>query len=105
MKKYIMNLAWTLTRTNGAKFSYALSRAWKVGKLVSSLASATMRGVVFHYRKEDGSIRRAVGMANNWLLDLHGLPELHNTGAVVVRYYDIEAGAVRSFRSDRLILA
>lgn len=93
----IMRRAWALMRSTGKAFAVCLSKAWAIYRLIKQMR----RGVVaFAYEKTDGTLRRAKGT-------LQGVAALiKGTGVKspkTVRYYDVEAGGFRSFRTENLI--
>lgn len=93
----IMRRAWILFRATGKAFSICLTKAWALYRLIARMRTGA---VSFAYAKTDGTLRRAKGT-------LQGVAALiKGTGTdtpQTVRYYDLEAGAFRSFRIENLI--
>ena len=102
MKKHdlstIMRRAWVIARTTGKAFAVALAKSWQLYRLVKQLRAGIVR---FAYEKTDGTLRCAVGTLKDTaeLIKGTGRPDDGQT----VKYYDIEVGSFRSFRSANLI--
>ena len=94
----IMRRAWAIARTTGKAFAVALAKSWQLYRLVKLMRAGAVR---FAYEKADGTLRRAVGTLKDTadLVKGTGRPDDGQT----VRYYDVEAGGFRSFRSANLI--
>lgn len=104
-KRFVMNQAWFLIRTEffskdilKAK-STALKLSWDNYKLRNRLS----KGIVeFIYLKHDGTIRKAKGTLLSELLPPIMYP-YKNKSLSVQRYYDLEKNEFRSFRKSSLI--
>ena len=98
MKRFVCQLAAALRRA-GYTRSEALRRAWKAVQLRTKMLRA---GAEFWYRKEDGTIRYAVGCyaaAPGFVPDQAEV----NPYSLAIRYFDLGVGGWRSFRADRLV--
>ena len=104
MKSKVFTTAWNLYRTARASFptfSDALRYAWKRVKLVAKLRTGS---VSFTFRKKDGSERPAVGTLDSSRYSYtRKTTGERPTRTDVVRYFDLERGAFRSFRLANLI--
>lgn len=97
----VMTLAHSIKKQNVMlTFSQCLAQAWKVVKLRRALRAGV---VVFTYQKNDGEVRTATGTLNGDLFqyDRKGTDraELPN----VIKYFDLEKNAFRSFRAERIM--
>lgn len=61
--------------------------------------------VTFSYQKEDGSTRHATGTLNAELFQYESKGTGKAGSPAVIKYFDLEAGAFRSFRAERLLAA
>ena len=86
-----VKLAWQIARNAGLPFAQVQAQAWATLKLKAKMQ---VQPVSFCYFKEDGSRRYATGQYATT-----------TTKPLVICYYDTEAGGIRSFRMDRLIVA
>ena len=97
-----LSLAWAIRKESGLPWGQCQRQAWAVAKLRNTLAVAIAE---FSYTKENGETRKASGTLCPDLFTY----ESKGTGAAakptVVRYWDIDAGAFRSFRAERLKVA
>ena len=97
-----MLLAWQLYRANKGQihFGQCIVAAWKVLRLNAALQEGLVR---FSFQKMNGEVREAVGTLKP---DLFTAPP-KGTDRVeymtLVRYYDVEKNAIRSFRAERII--
>lgn len=93
----IMRRAWELRRSTGKAFAVCLSKSWAIFRLIQCMREDV---VTFSYEKTDGTLRKAKGT-------LRGVQTLvKGTGSdtpKIVRYYDTDAQAFRSFRVENLI--
>jgi WYL_2, Sm-like SH3 beta-barrel fold len=102
MKSKVFNLAWSMFRQNRfLSFSYCLKTAWAIVKLQMSMRSNI---VEFTFQKNDGETRRAVGTLDAARFDYSRKTstserELPN----VIKYFDLEKNAFRSFRAERFL--
>jgi hypothetical protein len=79
-----MRSAHQLIKKLGITLSEALRMAWRAFKLRNSLKEWV---TIFHYKKKDGSIRRALGTLDTALFE----------------YEDMEADGFRSFSIENLV--
>lgn len=100
MKKRLFNIAWSIV-DQFESFSQALAYAWKVVRFHYALCTNAV--VRFAYFKvEDGTIREAVGTLVN--VPNPKLGDRRDSNPVM-RYFDLEQGAYRSFRITHLIIS
>ena len=85
-------LAWQLVRTVRLSHKKAYAQAWATVRLLDQMSSGPTQ---FRYLKDDRSYRVAIGER----------PAPDSDKPLLIRYFDLEAGAIRSFRIDRLIPA
>lgn len=95
--KEIMTLAWQFVKNNGFTMGEALKVAWMNFKLKAALK---VKAVAFHFKKKDGTTRKAVGT-------LQGASE-HTKGTgkasgLVQVFFDLEKQAWRSFNKWNLL--
>lgn len=84
-------------KATGKAFVVCLSRAWALYRLTKRMHQEV---VTFTYEKADGSLRKAKGT----LKDVQAL--IKGTGTPnykTIRYFDVEANAFRSFKTENLI--
>jgi len=98
MRAQITTLAHALRKT-GLTWAAAMKRAWAAIKLKFQLATKLTS---FHYRKEDGTERVAMGY-NAIAPATSGKPAPAKS-PLVITYYDLDRNDWRSFRADRLII-
>lgn len=96
-----MTTAWELFRTNIFKtFGDALKAAWNRIKLTTQLR----KGIAyFSFLKKDGSIREAIGTLNGTNFEYKTKGSHRRFNAAIVKYYDIEKRAFRSFKVENFI--
>lgn len=94
----IMRRAWQIARATGKAFAVALSKSWQLYRLTKQMRTGIVK---FAYEKADGTLRKALGTLKDTaaLVKGTGRPDDGQT----VKYYDVEAGGFRSFRSANLI--
>jgi len=90
-RQQAVTLAWQLVRVARLPFNKAQRQAWATVRLLTRMQTGPTR---FMYIKGDSTRRVAVGEH----------PALATDKPLIVRYYDVEAKAVRSFRADRLVI-
>lgn len=90
IRQQATTLAWQIVRTARLPFKKAQSQAWATVKLLNRMQSGPTE---FAYIKDDRTRRVAIGER----------PAPATDRPLVIRYFDVEAGGVRSFRIDRLI--
>ncbi len=97
----VMRLAWAIRRkTPGLDFGAAEEAAWKVLRLHTALQYGSVR---FSFRKENGEVREAVGTLRADLFVQPPKPVERTERLTLMRYYDVEKNAIRSFRADRIV--
>lgn len=94
----IMRRAWQIARATGKAFAVALSKSWQLYRLTKQMRAGVVR---FAYEKADGTLRKALGTLKDTaaLVKGTGRPDDGRT----VRYYDVEAGAWRSFKVENFV--
>lgn len=102
--KEIMTLAWQFVKNNGFTMGEALKVAWMNFKLKAALK---VKSVVFHFKKKDGTTRKAVGTTRKAVGTLQGASEhtkgTGKTSSLVQVFFDIEKQAWRSFNKWNLL--
>lgn len=96
MRKQLVQLANAL-RGTGLSRSEAFGRAWATIRLQTAMSQQPTR---FAYRKQDGSLRNAIGFYGQ---DRPAEPAKPSP-VLVRKYWDVQAGGYRCFRVDRLVL-
>lgn len=94
-----LTLAWQIVRTVRLPFVQAQAQAWATVKLKARMQTGP---VAFHYIKDDGTTRLAIGQ---YVAPQTATTTSKPASPLVVRYFDTLAGGWRSFRADRLIIA
>ena len=98
MKRSICQLAASLLRA-GLTRSEALKRAWAAVRLRVKMLTT---GTEFWYKKDDGTVRYAVGcyaLAPGFKISQATIDPY----SLAIRYFDLGLNQWRSFRADRLI--
>jgi len=97
----VMKLAWAIRRKNPAtSLAHCQVSAWKVLLLQQALRKGSVR---FSFQKQNGEVRRAIGtLKPDMFIQPPKSPEV-STQLTLVRYYDIEKNAIRSFRADQIL--
>lgn len=93
----VFKQAHEIMKATGKAFAVCLSRAWGLYRLTKRMHREV---VTFTYEKADGSLRKAKGT----LKDVQHL--IKGTGTPnykTIRYFDVEANAFRSFKTENLI--
>ena len=85
-------LAWQLVRSVRLSHKKAHAQAWATIRLLDQMGSGPTQ---FSYLKDDRSQRTAIGER----------PAPDSQKPFLIRYFAVEAGAIRSFRIDRLVIA
>lgn len=103
MKSKVFSLAWSIKKQNSfLSFSYCLKQAWSIVKLQSSLRTNV---VTFEFQKNDGEVRRAVGTLDTTRFDYSRKTDTSRELPNVIKYFDLEKNAWRSFRAERFLKA
>ncbi|MCD8044409.1 MAG: SH3 beta-barrel fold-containing protein [Tannerellaceae bacterium] len=93
----VYRVAYELYHTTGKSWPICLTRAWAMYRLTRQMH----RGVVnFAYERADGTLRKAKGTLMNVEDKIKGTGK---TCYKTIRYYDVEAGAFRSFKVANFI--
>ena len=92
IRQQATTLAWQLVRATRLPFKKAQNQAWATVKLLTRMQSGPTE---FTYIKDDRTRRVATGER----------PAVATDKPFVIRYYDLDANAIRSFRADRLVIA
>lgn len=96
-----MILAHAIRRQNQfLTWSQCQAQAWKVAKLQTALRGGV---VVFTYQKQDGEVRRAEGTLSADLITYQAKGTGRPAPITVVKYFDLERKAFRSFRAERIL--
>lgn len=93
----VLCLTWKLVRDAKLAFADALKKAWATLRIKAEML---VKPVSFSYRKDDGTIRNAVG---NYVVTSETPGKGKPANPLIVRYFDTLADGWRSFRIDRLI--
>lgn len=97
----ILTLAWTIYRQNQfLTFGQCQASAWKVAKLRVALRAGETR---FTFQKTDGEVRTAVGTLNTSLFTYQHKGTDRAESVAVVKYFDLDKKAWRSFRAERIL--
>ena len=94
-----MKSAHQLIKKLGITLSEALKMAWRAFKLKNSLQEWV---TIFHYKKKDGSIRRALGTLDTALFEYEAKGGKKDN-LTTIAYYDMEADGFRSFSIENLV--
>lgn len=92
IRQQATTLAWQLVRAARLPFKTAQSQAWATVRLLSQMQTGPTQ---FSYIKDDRTRRVVIGER----------PAPATDKPLVIRYFDLEAGGIRSFRVDRLVTA
>lgn len=97
----VMNLAWALQQKNpDLSRAAAEMAASKVLRLYHALQQGSVR---FTFQKQNGEIRQAVGTLRPDLFVKPPKSIEQPEYLTVLRYYDMEKDAIRSFRAERIL--
>lgn len=99
----VMTAAHSMRRQNPSlTFGDCQKLAWKSIRLRSALRTGIIN---FCYTKENGEMRKATGTLNATYFQYESKGTDRTENPMIVKYYDLDAGAFRSCRADRLIAA
>ena len=97
----VMKLAWAIRRKNPAlSLAHCQVAAWKVLLLQQALRKGSVR---FSFQKRNGEVRRAIGTLKPDMFIQPPRSTEVSTQLILVRYYDMEKNAIRSFRADQIL--
>lgn len=99
-RSQVMTAAHAIHRQDASlTWSACQSAAWKAVRLRAALRAGVAE---FSYTKENGELRQATGTLNaaHFQYQSKGTDRVENP--MVIKYYDLAAGAFRSCRVDRL---
>ena len=97
----VMKLAWAIRRKNPVtSLADCQVAAWKVILLYQALRKGSVR---FTFQKQNGEVRQAIGTLKPDMFVQPPKTTEQSTLLTVVRYYDMEKNAIRSFRADQLM--
>lgn len=100
-KRNLFQTAWNFFKQGlFNSFANALQAAWKRIKLISNLRHGI---AYFSYLKASGEVRQAIGTLAGSNFSYTNKTENHNTKSDVIKYWDINSKAWRSFRIERLL--
>lgn len=97
MKREVMLVANEIKTATGKSKSVCVAKAWQLYRLRCKLTEGSVR---FAYERADGRLRKATGTLANVDHLVKG------TGRKIYktfRYFDVNAGAFRSFRVENLV--
>lgn len=94
----VMLRAWAIARATGKAFAVCLSKAWQLYRLTKRMRSEVVR---FAYEKTDGTLRKAFGTLQDTTPMVKGVGR-QDDGRTFM-YFDVDAGAFRSFRVENLV--
>lgn len=101
IRSEVLTLAHAIRRQNSfLTFGQCQVQAWKVVRLRSALHAGAVR---FTFQKQDGQVRTAFGTLNQDLFNYTSKGAERNHSATVIKYYDLEKSAFRSFRAERIL--
>lgn len=95
----LMKQAAAIRQNNGMNRHDALVTAHRIGALIRQMHHGNVR---FHYTKQDGSVRHAIGTLTGYEHSFHQpyIPRPENTFVV---YYNIEAKGWRTFHAENFL--
>ena len=95
----LMKQAAAIRQNNGMNRHDALVTAHRIGALIRQMHHGNVR---FHYTRQDGSVRHAIGTLTGYEHSFHQpyIPRPENTFVV---YYDIEAKGWRTFHAENFL--
>ncbi len=97
----ILASAWAIRKQTGLNWSECQRSAWRAARLRSALHTGA---ISFKFTKEDGTTRAALGTLCPSLFHYES-KGAGKSNPAVIKYFDLEAGAFRSFRIERLLAA
>jgi stalled ribosome rescue protein Dom34 len=97
----ILTMAWAIRRQNPLfTWSQCQVQAWKVARLRASLRTGVAS---FTFQNNEGEVRAAKGTLNTDLFQYDYKGTKRGESVTVVKYFDLEKNAWRSFRADRFL--
>ena len=99
----VLSLAWAIRKQTSLPWGHCQVLAWRSCRLRSALHAGA---VSFAYTKEDGTTRTAVGTLSPALFQYESKGSAHKQPSpLVIKYFDLEKQAFRSFHVERLTAA
>lgn len=96
----VMKLAWAIRRRSPATaLADCQIAAWKVMLLHQALHQGSVR---FSFLKQNGEVREAIGTLKPDMFIQPPRGTERGSQLLLVRYYDMEKNAIRSFRADQI---
>lgn len=97
----VLSMAWAIRRQNPA-FTWGSCQiaAWKVARLRVALRAGVAS---FTFQKTDGEVREAKGTLNADLFQYERKGTDRAEIVTVIKYYDLDKNAWRSFRAERIL--
>lgn len=96
----VMKLAWAIRRKNPEhRLADCQISAWKVVLLYQALRQGSVR---FSFQKQNGEIRQAIGTLKPDMFIQPPKTTEQSAQLTLVRYFDMEKNAIRSFRADQI---
>lgn len=97
----VLTMAHAIRRQNQfLTWGQCQAQAWKVARLRSALRAGATR---FTFQKQDGEVREALGTLNNSLFQYEHKGTDRAECPTVVKYFDLDKNAWRSFRAERIL--
>ena len=97
----VLTLAHQIRRQNQfLTWGQCQAQAWQVVRLRSALHAGITR---FTFQKQDGEVREAFGTLNPSLFQYEHKGSDRAESPTAIRYFDLEKGAWRSFRAERIL--
>lgn len=96
----VMKLAWAIRLKNPEhRLADCQISAWKVVLLYQALRQGSVR---FSFQKQNGEIRQAIGTLKPDMFIQPPKTTEQSAQLTLVRYFDMEKNAIRSFRADQI---
>lgn len=97
----VLTLAHQIRRQNQfLTWGQCQAQAWQVVRLRTALRAGATR---FTFQKQDGEVREAYGTLNPDLFQYENKGSDRAESPTAIKYYDLEKGAWRSFRAERIL--
>lgn len=97
----VLLMAWAIRRQNQfLTWGQCQAQAWKVIRLRAALRVGVAS---FTFQKNDGEVREAKGTLNAQLFQYEHKGTDRSESLTVVKYFDLDKNAWRSFRAERIL--